>query len=62
MGAVVKRLTAALRVAGSIPLRVRGVRSNKTPRTFGQLKEHTGFLVSRSLTLPAAQPPDEQKE
>ena len=36
--------------------RGRGIRSNETPRTpeLGQLKEYTGFLVSRSLTLPAA--------
>ena len=40
--------------------RGRGIRSNGTPRTpaLGQLKEHTGCLVSRSLALPAA-PPDE---
>ena len=36
----------------------RGSRSNEIPPTLGQLKEHVGFLVSRSLTLPAA-PPDE---
>ena len=37
-----------------------GIHSNETPRTsaLGHLKDHTGFLVSRSLTLPAA-PPDE---
>ena len=36
----------------------RGIRLNKTPRTpaIGHLKEHAGFLVSRSLTLPAAPP------
>ena len=33
---------------------VRGIRSNETSRTpaLGQLKELTGFLDSRSLTLP----------
>ena len=38
----------------------RGIRTNETPHTpaLGQLKEHTGFFVSKSLTLPAA-PPDE---
>ena len=36
--------------------RGRGTRSNETLRTpaLGQFKEHTGFLVSRSLKLPAA--------
>ena len=36
----------------------RGNWSNETPRTWqpGQLKEHTGFLVSRNLTVPAAPP------
>ena len=36
----------------------RGNRSNETPRTWhlGQLKEHTGFLISRSLTLPSVPP------
>ena len=28
--------------------------------TLGQLKEHVGFLASRSLTLPAAQPDEPQ--
>ena len=39
---------------------IMGIRSNVTPRTPARghhLKEHTGFLVSRSLTLPAT-PPD----
>ena len=33
----------------------RGIRSKGTP-ALGQFKEHTEFLVSRSLTLPADQP------
>ena len=37
-------------------------RSNKIPPApaLGQLEEHVGFLVSRSLTLPAAQPDEPQ--
>ena len=55
-----KELSAQMK--GPEPTACRGRRnsSNVIPRTpaLGQLKEHTGFLVSRSLTLPAT-PPDE---
>ena len=36
--------------------RSHGILSNETPRSpvLGHLKKHTGFLVSRSMTLPAA--------
>ena len=37
-------------VAGSVQTR------HRVPRQHGQLKDHTGFLVSRSLTLLAAPP------
>ena len=42
--------------------RGRGIRSKVTLRTpaLVQLKEHTGFLVSSSLTLRAAPPDDPQ--
>ena len=47
---------------GPIICRGHGIRSNETPPTsaLGQLKERTGFLVSRSRTLPAAQPDELQ--
>ena len=42
--------------------RGRGNRSNEIPPSpaLGQLKEQVGFLVSRSLTLPATQPNEPQ--
>ena len=47
---------------GPIVCRGRAIRSNETLRTaaLGQLKEHTGFLVCWSLTLPAAPPYEPQ--
>ena len=42
----------------NVSVGVVGSRSKETPRTpaLGQLKEYAGFLVSKSLKLPAAQP------
>ena len=44
------------------PLGRRGNSSNEIPPTpaLGELKEYVGFLVSRRLTLPAAQPDESQ--